>query len=270
MRAGLCSYHSALGRSRVPISSSVRLWRSEESTSCTTRPERARVVDVVGDDPWHVDRARNRDERLEQRALLLEPVIPALDGEPPIEDVVQPRGGLARAGCIAGDEPARDESARAAGEREQPLRVRGDGVERERGAPAIAVHARARDERGEIAVARAIFGEEHEMVRHAAVAAHGDLGADDALERTAVARLREGDDAAQLIVIGERERVVAELHRAIDELVGMRRAIEERERGVAVQLDVRTARVQSYHPCTNHRSRSRKARSSPLSDSQRQ
>ena len=115
--------------------------------------------------------ARNVDERLEQRALLLEAVIPALDGEAAIEDVVQPRGGLARAGCIAANEPARHEPARAAGQREQSLRVRGDGVERERGRPRAAVHARARDQRREIAVARAILGEEHEMVRHAAVAA---------------------------------------------------------------------------------------------------
>ena len=59
------------------------------------------------------------------------------------------------------------------------------------------------------------------MVGHAAVALDSDLGADDALECTAVARLREGDDAAQLIVIGESERVVAELEGAIDQLFRM-------------------------------------------------
>ena len=76
------------------------------------------------------------------------------------------------------------------------------------------------------------------MVWHAAIALHGDLRADDALETIALARLREGDDAAQLIVIGDRERVVAELHGAIDQLLWMRRAIEEGERGVAVQFYV--------------------------------
>jgi hypothetical protein len=32
--------------------------------------------------------------------------------------------------------------------------------------------------------------------------------------------------------------VIAEIYRSIDELLGMRRAVEERERGVAVELDV--------------------------------
>jgi hypothetical protein len=80
-------------------------------------------------------------------------------------------------------------------------------------------------------------------VRHAAVAAHGDLRADDALEHAAIARLREGDDAAQLIVVGERQGVIAEIYRSIDELLGMRRAVEERERGVAVELDVWSSRA---------------------------
>ena len=161
------------------------------------------------------------DEGLEQCALFLEAVIPTLDGESPVEDVVQPRGGLARAGRVAAEEPARHEPARAASQREQSFRVRGDGVEWKRRASARTIHARACDHRREIAVPRAIFGEQHEMVRHAAIALHGDLGADDALELIALARLREGDDAAQLIVIGDRECVVAELHGAIDELRGV-------------------------------------------------
>ena len=36
--APLLRYHSPLGRSRVPISSSVRSCRSDDSTSCTMRP----------------------------------------------------------------------------------------------------------------------------------------------------------------------------------------------------------------------------------------
>ncbi len=88
----------------------------------------ARVVDVVGDDPRHVQRARDLDEWREERALFFQAMIPALDGEATIEDLVQTRGGLARACDIAGAESARDEPARATSQREQTLRVRGDGA----------------------------------------------------------------------------------------------------------------------------------------------
>src|SRR5262245_774832 len=51
--------------------------------------------------------------------------------------------------------------------------------------------------------------------------------------------MRELERAVDAVVVGERERVVAELGRPRGELFGERRAVEERVRGVRVQLDVR-------------------------------
>ena len=50
--------------------------------------------------------------------------------------------------------------------------------------------------------------------------------------------MRELERAVDAVVVGERERLVPELGRARGELLGLRRAVEERVRRVAVQLDV--------------------------------
>ena len=49
--------------------------------------------------------------------------------------------------------------------------------------------------------------------------------------------VRELERAVDAVVVGERERLVPELGRR-RELLRLRRAVEERVRGVAVQLDV--------------------------------
>ncbi len=188
---------------------------------------RSRVVNIVRHHPGHAERARQRDERGDERALLLEAMVPAFDGEASAEDVVQPARGVTGAGIVAGDEPRGHEPAHAAGERVQSVGVFSDRAQRKRGAPALAVHPRTRDQRGEIPVALPRFGEEYEVVRGAVLAAHRELRADDAFEPGIVAGLREGDRTAQLIVIGEGEGAVAECERAIHELVGVRRAIEQ-------------------------------------------
>ena len=54
-------------------------------------------------------------------------------------------------------------------------------------------------------------------------------------------RVRELERAVDAVVVGERKRVVAELCGAGGELLRQRRAVEERVRGVCVQLDVRRA-----------------------------
>ena len=50
--------------------------------------------------------------------------------------------------------------------------------------------------------------------------------------------MRELERAVDAVVVGERERLVAELGRARGELLRLRRTVEERVRRVAVQLDV--------------------------------
>src|SRR2546425_7519205 len=68
------------------------------------------------------------------------------------------------------------------------------------------------------------------------------LRARDRLEAELFRFLRERHRAVQPVVIGERERGVAELRRGERELLGERGAVEEREGGVAVELDVHRMR----------------------------
>ncbi len=234
----------------------------------------ARVVDVVGDDPRDVERARQGDELPDELALLGQPVVPALHGDAPVEDVEQRRERLARPIAILRGEPARHPPARTPREREQPLGVAREELERHARISARMIHARAGEEGGEIAVPGPGLGEEGEVneaglgTRHSALGGegpsaefrwpspdvHGQLGPDDPPEVRVVRRLREDDGAAEVVVVGERERGVAELDRALDEHLGVRGAIEEGEGGVAVELDVRHGvsrrgdAVQSSHP----------------------
>ena len=67
--------------------------------------------------------------------------------------------------------------------------------------------------------------------------------------------LCEANRATQFIMIRERERRETDVGRARCQHLGQRRAIEQRKRGVTVELDVivRLSRSrQSNHPCTHH------------------
>jgi hypothetical protein len=115
---------------------------------------RARVVHVVGDDPRHVERARDLDEARGGSTFFRKPVIPALDRDAPVEDVEQCGRGLARRIGLAARRERRDPAARATGEREQARRVRRELVERDaRRAAHRGVAAREGDQGGEVGVA---------------------------------------------------------------------------------------------------------------------
>ena len=65
-----------------------------------------------------------------------------------------------------------------------------------------------------------------------------DLGAGDRPHTEVLRRLRELERAVDPVVVGERERLVAELGRPGGELLGLRGPVEERVRRVCVELDV--------------------------------
>ena len=75
------------------------------------------------------------------------------------------------------------------------------------------------------------------------------LGAGERADAERLRRVRELERAVDAVVVGERERLVAELGGAGGELLRLRRAVEERVRRVAVELDVahdpRDARTES-------------------------
>jgi len=72
-----------------------------------------------------------------------------------------------------------------------------------------------------------------------AYAADRHLGAGDRPDAGVLRGVRELEGAVDAVVVGKGERRVAELRRAGDELLGMRGAVEERVRRVAVELDIR-------------------------------
>ena len=69
-------------------------------------------------------------------------------------------------------------------------------------------------------------------------AVQSDLRSGDRPHAEELRRVRELERAVDPVVVGERERLVPELRRPRGELLRLRRAVEERVRAVAVQLDV--------------------------------
>ena len=90
------------------------------------------------------------------------------------------------------------------------------------------------EDAAEVRVALAALTEE----RHVAAALERHLGAGDRPDAEVLRGMCELEGAVDAVVVGERERVVAELGGARGELLGQRRAVEERVGGVRVQLDV--------------------------------
>ena len=72
-------------------------------------------------------------------------------------------------------------------------------------------------------------------------AVESDLRAGDRADAERLRRVRELERAVDAVVVGERERLVAELGGPRGELLGLRGAVEERIRRVAVELDVRSS-----------------------------
>jgi hypothetical protein len=164
-----------------------------------------RVVHVVRDHPEDVERAGQRDELPDEFAFLRETVVPALDGEPPLEDVEQRRRRLAGSVRVARRQAPRDPARGAAGECKEAARVRRQRVERHGRLATEGVHARARDERGDIAVPLARLGE-NDQVRARVVGQDGELCPDDPADAEFAGGLREAHSAAQVVVVGQGKR----------------------------------------------------------------
>ena len=93
---------------------------------------------------------------------------------------------------------------------------------------------RSREDAAEVHVA-ALDSDEQ---RHVSAAVERHLGAGDRPHAERLRRVRELERAVDAVVVGERECLVAELRRPRRELLGLRGAVQERVRRVAVQLDV--------------------------------
>jgi hypothetical protein len=92
---------------------------------------------------------------------------------------------------------------------------------------------RLRDQPAEVAVAGRILDQEGEVE-----VLDGELRSDDRSDVEVLAGMRELHRAPQPVVVGERESGISELGRRGRELEWGRGPIQERERGMTVQLDV--------------------------------
>ena len=156
-------------------------------------------------------------------------------------DVKRPRkrARQARGTLRVGDSQAMTCAAREA---DDPFRVRHDDVERRLRRQQLALapgHARSRVDVGEdpaqVGVAALAFAKQ----RHVCAAGERHLRAGDRAQPELLACVRELERAVDAVVVGERERVVAELGRPRRELLRQRRPVEERVGRVRVQLDIR-------------------------------
>ena len=216
----------------------------------------ARVVHVVGDDPGDVERAGDVDETVRRDALFRKSMVPALDRDAvAAEDVNQVRRRFAAGLHVSPFGECGNPSARTAGEREQSTGVTRELVERDGWTAPWLVAPADRNECREIRVAFARFREEWQMREQglfvvASVNGDGELRADEAGKSRVARRGGEAHRSPQLVVIGEGERGEAELRRAGDKRFGQRRAVEEREARMAVQLCVRGHRGNAAQAAT--------------------
>ena len=96
------------------------------------------------------------------------------------------------------------------------------------------VHVGGRDDAAEVAPAGGVLDQQRDV----AAVLERHLGAVDGAEAEAGGGHGELHRAAQAVVVGQRERVIAELDRRERQLVGQRRPVEEGEGRVGVELDV--------------------------------
>ena len=93
---------------------------------------------------------------------------------------------------------------------------------------------RGSEEPAEVRVTALALDEERDV----RAVAEGDLGAGDRADAERLRRVRELERAVDAVVVGERERLVAELGGADCKLLGKGCSVEEGIGGVTMQLDV--------------------------------
>jgi hypothetical protein len=124
--------------------------------------------------------------------------------------------------------------AGAAGEADESLVVLGEEVGVEARIEAL-VRVSGGEQAAQVGVAAGGLDEE----RHVGAVGERHLGTGERLDAHGLGRVCELERAVDPVVVGERERRVAELGGADGELFGQRSAVEEGVGGVRVELDVR-------------------------------
>jgi hypothetical protein len=197
------------------------------------RPARVVRVDVAGRDRADAERLREVAERAvaARVAALVRPL------ELDVEALGPERlGELARRVRVADAEAV----ARAAGQAEEAVVALAQErrVERRRHELRAFLRPGSRVRRGEQPAEVRVAARRLDEQRHVVPPGQRHLGTGDRAHAERLRRVRELERAVEAVVVGERERAVAELGGAERELLRVRRAVEERVRRVAVELDV--------------------------------
>ncbi len=141
-----------------------------------------------------------------------------LDGEPvAAEHRPQPQGqllGLAQAAL--GHRPGEDAVAGAARQAVQAVGVPGDLVERRHGSAAVA-GVGGGDQPAQVAIAGGVLDQQGEV----GAAGQRDLGAGDGPQAGLAGGVGERQRPAQAVVVGQRDRLVAERRRPLGQLLGL-------------------------------------------------
>ena len=190
-------------------------------------------VRVAGDERRHAQRRREIAQRgVAPRVAALVRTLQLDEEVLASEDIGEPR----RRVRVANGEPV----PRAAGETDEPVvqLLEQRRLERRRQRLASLLRPRPRMRRreqpAEVRVPLLRLDEEREM--RPAVECHFRAG--DRPDAESLRRVRELERAVDAVVVGERERLVAELRRPGSELLRLRGPVEERVGAVGVQLDV--------------------------------
>ncbi len=106
---------------------------------------------------------------------------------------------------------------------------------------------RPRDQAGQVPVAGLVHGQEHRRV-----AVHQQFGADHGADADTLRLQREADHAAQVRVVRQGQRVVAQLRRTAHQCLRRARTIPEREPRVRVKLHPSPHPAPDCHGCYLH------------------
>ena len=178
-------------------------------------------VDVAGDDGLDARvRGEVAQERVAAGVAALERAL-QLDVEALRPERARELGGGVR---VADAEPV----AGAAGEADEPFVQLGEQspVERRRQQLAF-LRPRVRVRRGQQAAEVRVALRRLDEQGHVGAADEGHLGAGDRADAGELRRVRELERAEDAVVVGERERLVAELGRTQCQLLGVRGAVQE-------------------------------------------
>ena len=205
-------------------------------------PARQRVVHVVGDDRAQPLLRRELDQRVADRGIVRILVIADLNEAALAEDGRERRERLARGVDIPAAYQARRDAVGAAGEREEPVGILADELERRAGFGLHAGELRLGHDAAQAPPADLVLRDEHEMPE----VERGQLDAEDRLDAGLVRGVPEAHRAVQAVRVGERERVHAALLRGRDEVVDRGRAVQKAVVRMAVELDVAVGHARPY------------------------